>query len=124
MPVHLEFEPTRNFVREVLSEEITVADFLASIDVKINDPRFVPGIKILCDARGAGINLGYDDIERIVGKIRNATAMTQTRMALLRSDDLGFGLPRMFQAISDSAGMNVSVFRREGDAMVWLENRT
>jgi hypothetical protein len=43
-----------------------------------------------------------------------------TRMAIVATTELGFGLARMYQTLSDSMGTEVRVFRDRGEARRWL----
>ncbi len=43
-----------------------------------------------------------------------------SKVAIVADSDVGFGLARMYQSLSDGQETEVSVFRDEGEARAWL----
>ena len=78
------------------------------------------GYDQLSDLRGARVSISTEQVERLAaGILRNARTCKLGRVAIVVSDDVSFGMSRMFSAlvVPDYA---VNVFRSYDEAMEWL----
>lgn len=73
----------------------------------------------------ASTDLSLDDLFELTQWIlENKQDQGARIIAIVASDDLMFGMSRMFHAIQDNFGWTVGVFRTETEAHKWLEQQS
>jgi hypothetical protein len=88
------------------------------------DKRWKPGYHEIADMRDV-------DVSGLTGKgVREVSAMVESytrgkcerfKTAVIASEDLPFGLARMYEAVSDESPESVRVFRDVKAALEWME---
>jgi hypothetical protein len=97
----------------------TITDLLES--VKRMRTTEVWSYSVLVDAREASADLLPMEAHQLVDRIRQiGDAKERGPIAVVTSDDLTFGMVRMFGGLADSTGMRVRPFRDIADANDWL----
>ncbi|MCR9261789.1 MAG: hypothetical protein NXH95_18890 [Pseudomonadaceae bacterium] len=66
-----------------------------------------------------GIDLEADDLRRVASHV-SQLSLPKARAAIVASEDLAYGLIRMYLAFLDIEGVSVRVFREEEAAVAWL----
>jgi hypothetical protein len=122
MPSDLRYDKERNILNVFLSGEITIDDFdeiMDSITHSDEFPADVPTLWDLCevDVRNADTSV----IEKVIGVRTRYPERGKTKLALLASSELAFGLSRMYEALSADLPQTVGVFRDRAEAQQWLE---
>ncbi len=104
---------------EIVIGEIGVEEQCGFIREVLSDPALPSPLKVLRDAREQDGLIGdsLNDLQPIISIAKNAFMPAGSRMAIVASDDLVFGMSRVFQAHLDE---NVSVFRDYDEAREWL----
>ena len=74
----------------------------------------------LWDLRDCLINFSSAELEKIAIFTSDQTGQASSKVAILTTSDLTFGLSRMLQAFSKSENNSLAVFRDEGEALQWL----
>lgn len=106
--------------------DVVIADFVASLSGFYQDPQFAQVENVLCDLRTARIKLSAVEIRQLVGYVRARRRAGRRRTAVVASEDLAFGLSRMFGAwtessAADSDELEMRVFRDADAATAWLQ---
>ena len=105
---------------EIVIGEIGVEEQCGFIREVLSDPALPSPLKVLRDAREQVGLIGdsLKDLQPIISIAKNAFMPAGSRMAIVASDDLVFGMSRVFQArvVTD----DVKVFRRLEEAREWL----
>jgi len=89
------------------------------------DPRWKPGMNILCDFRELlADHFKKEDVQTISGLIEVASdRIGDGRMAVAQPDITSFGLTRMFEMISDGkTRLSIMVFRSYDEALLWIQS--
>ncbi len=98
-----------------LTRQLTVDEFLQMLDDvgkgDVTDRR-------LWDATNF-FNFSAEEIRQIAVKVKDKWPQAE-RVAFVASDDLTFGLVRMFEAFRTQEGFLTKVFRNEEQAREWL----
>ena len=114
------FEEGVEHARVVLSGRVTVNGMLDVLDALTTDGTLFPKKRLL-DTRDCELVLSSVELKQIadMGKSRDA-ASTNSRIAVLVSSDLNFGISKIYEAHRESDNHEVRVFRSESDALAWL----
>ena len=81
-------------------------------------------IRILWDLRDARFNFAETELRGLAEYFRRIARSTEFRTAFVVSEDLEFGLVRMFEVFRETEGARTSVFRDKERAVEWLTNDT
>lgn len=119
MPWSYDIDSERRFIQTRFFGVITLEDAESFYRASKADPRFDPMFAELIDLTDA------DSTQFPTGKIReraDAAPKITARRAIVVSNDLAFGLARMYSTYVDiNGGALVNVFRDRAEAMSWLE---
>jgi hypothetical protein len=121
MPAEYRIDKERRLVLTTCSDALTTADLLAHGDKLLQDPDFTPDFCHFMDLRlVTKVEITSDELRRLA---QRSVFSPESRRALLVSNDLTFGLSRMFGIHREILGEpGIRVFRdREGDeALDWV----
>jgi hypothetical protein len=82
---------------------------------------FKEGLCLVADFRASGTSLTGDDIRQLALHVHNYdAAWGVTKWAFLASDNLMYGLSRMFGALTEQHQVTTQVFRNVEEADGWL----
>ena len=82
---------------------------------------FDPTMHSVADCSGAErIALTPDGIRRLSGHFRTSALSGKRRIAIVAPTDVGYGISRIFAALSEDAAPNLRVFRDYNQAMEWV----
>ena len=123
MPIIFDFKPEYNLV---VSRQVGVIDdeeFLTSYRSLFEGDRFQPSTNLLVDLRQA--DSSKRSKEAIEGFARYFKEWMQkvekkSRVVVIAPRDVSFGLARMYEAYSESAHIDFTVFREADAALEWL----
>ena len=119
MPVTYRIDVEAGLVRTFAHGVVTEAEVLEYQDKLAADPAFEASMGQLTDARGIErLDVTTNGIRQFVAHdARHAERFAGHRMAIVASEDVVFGMARMYQTMSD---VNVGVFRSIEEALVFL----
>ena len=115
--------PDRNLVYVRFTGLVSREDTLEFARALLSDPMFRPGLDELIDARDCEYSGGgFDEIleYRGVRLESGRPAAGKGRWACVVSDDLMYGLSRMFGTLASDLGVEMRVFRDMDEALGWL----
>ena len=79
-----------------------------------------PTCRALWDLRDAEFNLGRSEVWTSADFAKQHSPYQELRMAFVASEDLEFGLLRMWEIFREGEGVQTSVFRDREAALEWL----
>lgn len=122
MPFKFKYDVGRNILYETAEGDLSYQDFmdyhnkLASASIK------APGnTLVLADFRNARVDLSADEMWKVKRKTDQlAEFYGGVKMAIVATDDFGFGMARMYSMTSDIEDFQAAVFKTMGEARAWL----
>ena len=121
MTISYDIDVARRLVRLTLEGPADPAEWFAVMEAATKDPRYEPGFDFLYD-RTATDHIP-DAMYVRAWVFRHAAMMKQTglgRLAVIVSQPVVYGMLRMASVFAESAGVAVTVFWTEGEALAWL----
>jgi hypothetical protein len=95
--------------------------FIAFAKELEDHPGFHEGLDRLYDLRAANMEMDADEVRKITRRIQdNEVLHGDRKVAIAVSNDLQFGLMRIYAAIADDTRANIKLFRSRSDACLWL----
>jgi hypothetical protein len=120
MPIQYVIDTIRQRLLTRADGLVTFEDLSEHLDAEERDRAL--GLPELFDARGATTNLTATEVRRLVQ--RAAAALRHKPLgptAIVATDDVVFGMARMYAILTEQAGAQVEVFRDVGPANRWLQ---
>jgi len=119
MPVFLKIYKERRLVMSTVSGVVTIDDALAHRESLRKHPDFDPSFSQLVDLTNVTkIEFSREDVGRFA---QDTIFLLNSRRAAVATDDLAYGLARMFEMHRESKGEEgVRVFRRLDQALDWV----
>lgn len=104
--------------RGVLTEE----DLINHKKSMASNPKLKPGMAELSDVRGVSrVDISPAGMKKLVAiDAAHSDLLKDYRLAIVASDDLVYGLGRMYEMMTAGNNPNVQVFRTFDEAMQWL----
>jgi hypothetical protein len=122
MPIKITYDPERNILYETGEGEISYKEFVEHRKMLLAYPA-KPSSRalVLCDYRTARIDFSPEEMWRIK-KMSNrvAEAFGGARVAIVASDDFGYGMARMYSMASEAGDFMVEAFKTMAEACAWL----
>lgn len=116
MPVRFDYHPAQNLLLGRAWGRLTAADLL---DYAL--PDYPVGTPELLDLREVEESeLAGADIRRVAERERQGPNRI-SKMAILTTSTLGYGLSRMFQLLADDTDYEIHVFTELVEALKWIE---
>ena len=112
---------SRGFVRISVSPDPDPDEEIESYLGMLSDPRFHPGIAILLDNRARRGEGDSEHVRRMAGLARKSSERLEgCRCAIVVSNDVEFGMARMYELMASGDPLTVRVFRDMEEAESWL----
>jgi hypothetical protein len=118
MSVEIKVTPKNNMVIVQITGRITLQD-LAPLTEKITDGKKYLYSRRLYDFRKCEIDLSTEEMNLYAKKTMQLD-QEYSKIALLVSGELTYGLSRMYQVFRDQDNTDIKVFRDEDKAMDWI----
>ena len=117
----IEVEPDTGWGKVVVTGEITFPELRDLLAAAWADPAYTRVEKAKWNFLETETALGFDDLLQLTQWVsRNKQERGPKVVALIASNDLIFGVSRMFQTLHTDYGWNMNVFRSETEADSWL----
>jgi hypothetical protein len=119
MPATYEIDKQRRLVITTVWEGLTLDDALSHQNKLMADPDFDSGFSQLMDlTHASGSDLQAGDIRKMAER---TVFSTQSRRAIVVSNNLLYGFGRMYEILRETVGENgIRVFRDMDEAVDWL----
>jgi len=100
-------------------------DMLTCVEKVVSDPDFKPDFDHLVDLRDVtNFMSSADDVKVRARRDHNSRKLNASRIAIVSSSDIVFGMSRMYEILMDDADVTVRAFRNMDEATSWLGVRT
>ena len=103
-----------------LSGRVSLEEVFAFLGEVESDPGYAADFDAVLDARGIVVDFDTAVLQGLAGHHRLHAEGTPSRWAMIVSEDLTYGLGRMFEAFMDESPRVFRVFRSMQDALEWL----
>src|SRR5262245_31998352 len=121
MPMHYSMDPKDGRLLTRADGVVTFHDINAHLDVEQHN-RDLSRAELI-DARGAVADLTADQIRVLVQRTADMLRTVDVGpTAIVTTNDLVFGMARMYALLSEHAGVNAEVFRDMPSATNWLRS--
>jgi hypothetical protein len=118
MPGSYTIDPARSLVLTRGWDLVMEREILAHVRALIADPRFARNFHQLIDARDAkSVHFTASTIRELV---RLNPFGAGARRAMVVTNDVVFGMARMYQIMADESPDELQIFRHMDDALQWL----
>ena len=121
MPFELKIIPGETLARIRGWGKEDFASTLASMRAVAEDPRLLPNVPVLMDARELDYLATPPEVSSLAAPNAMPTFFGKHRLAILVRRGAQFGVARVFAAKAESAGAQVEVFAEEQLALAWLK---
>ena len=121
MPITFTVNVAENLIRTVAVGPIELEDIEQYVQQQMTHPDIRPGMHELVDMRAATLDLSYEKMKRLVGRIEPFNdKVGDARCALVSDNDVSFGFARMYEMMAEQTGVETRAFREIGPALEWL----
>lgn len=123
MSIQTEMFAEQGFVVHHVSESISIQEIQAAWGPLLQDPGYQPELNVVWHfTPGTVMSISAQDIADMVKKVAAHIRERGSayRLALVSSDDLNFGVSRMFEGLATQLPLSVLVFRQLDDALEWV----
>ena len=121
MPFSYTIDRDANLIRETWTGAATVADLRQISLDEWADPRYRPGVSILSDFRAARVTITYQEMVDYTRFLAGHGVVA--KQAIVVATQLGFGLARMFELLTEddrTIWESLRIFTDMDDAERWL----
>lgn len=121
MPIEIHYDKEKDTLYGNMLGHVTLEEFEKILKMILLSDEFSPDTKTLWDLRKQDFRNIDTDFEMQLIDIRKKYAKRgNALLAFVVSDDLGFGMSRMYQILSDKLPQHIMVFREYSKAEKWL----
>lgn len=122
MPISYEINKEEELIYTTASGSLDDADIAGFKQKLLSDPDYSPGMKELSDLRAVDeFRVTIAGISRFAGMDEESVEMVKEhRLAIVATEDVIFGMARMYQLQTEKAKPNVQIFRDLQPAREWL----
>lgn len=121
MPIDCRIDEEDGIVYTTLTGEVDEDEIVKALSGIITSPSYRPGLDGLVDLRGHNATQSSAAVRRIAELMtRHHAEIGHSRAALVVSDELGFGLARMYQAFAQDSSIETRIFYELAEANDWL----
>jgi hypothetical protein len=121
MPITYTIDKQRRFIRRLISGAATSDEILASLTEFLKHPDYQPGMKSLTDLRAMRHYASPEDVRQIANFILGRDEEVRGgKAAIVVDKDVGFGMARMLEMLTESSPLSIGVFKNLKEAYEWL----
>lgn len=122
MPITYEINKEQGVIYTTATGSLDDTDIAAFKQKLTSDPDYRPGMKELSDVRGVDeFRVTAAGISRFAGMDEDSEDMVKEhRLAIIATEDVIFGMARMYQFQTEKSKPNVQIFRDLQQAREWL----
>lgn len=122
MPISYSIDASRGVVLTTASGALTDPELLEHKRTLTRDQQFRPGMVELSDVRGVErLDVTAEGVRQFVAQdAQDSDRLSGYRLAIVASQDLVFGMARMYEILTEKNALRVRIFRDMDEARVWL----
>ncbi len=123
MPISYTIDSDQGVVYALVEGTFTLEEMLSTIGKVVQDPKFRKGFAVLSDHRSIVSPATTNQVQSLVRHARQFEILAGTKWAIVTTNDLSFGMMRMFSALAETIPMRIEVFRDYDEALAWLKDK-
>ncbi len=126
MPIETRIDTEANLITHEIMGEFDLDGFKVGYDSLLAHPDFSQDMNVLWDLREGDVSsFSYDDLMNVTRYIENRVEGEASvhKVAIVASSNLGFGISRMYEMLSEELPIILRVFRDIEEASKWLGER-
>ena len=124
MSVVTEINEGKNLIIHHFSENISLQLLADTIKNTVEDPKYKVGMNAIwsCD-EGTVVNMTSEETQALGEFARQAFDESGVgyKLALVASDDLAYGMARVYEGWSNDRAVDIKTFRKLDEAVAWME---
>ena len=120
MPITAHVDPDTRIALYSASGDIARDDVVSIIAEIYRDPAFQSPWRSMWDLTGAKPLFSADELREIAAYVRAHRPADSGRVAIIATEDLAFGMGRMYEVFSSDLQVETRVFRDSETARQWL----
>jgi len=121
MPVRTNYDKNTDILYVHVKSPVGISDFQAVITQIVNSKEHTSHVNTLWDFRHmAFVDFEPDILQKLVQIKNEAPERMDTKRALVISDDLGFGMTKMYESMARDLPDHIMIFRSFENAELWL----
>ena len=121
MPIDLHYDREKNILYVTIGEQITQEEFSKAIEKITHSDEFPPDVPTLWDLRTGDFTTADSSLTTLFIEIRKKhPERGKAKIALIVSDDLAFGMSRMYELKAFDLPQEMRVFRDYAEGEQWI----
>lgn len=123
MNAELRYNKDKKILYCVFNESFTLEDYESVFHAITHSEEYPPDVNTLWDVGKINFtDINEDYMKRLISIRHKFPERGRSKVAIITSGDLGFGLGRMYGVFSEFEGMpqNIHIFRKRDDGEKWL----
>jgi hypothetical protein len=120
MPYSHTIHPQEKYALMIAEGACDLDQTIVAMTSLAHDPEFRPGFGILADARRVEYTPGAEETHQLATVASQRDVFLDHPMAIVVSQDLNYGIARIFSALASLRGATAEVFRDMEAARAWL----
>lgn len=120
MPITALVDPDTGIAHYSATGDVTRDDVLSIIKKVYSDPAFRSPWLSMWDLTGARPLFTADELREVAAYVRDHRPVDAGRIAIVATEDLAYGMSRMYEVFASDLQVETSVFRDSGLAQRWL----
>jgi hypothetical protein len=122
MPVKIIHDSDKNIIRATITGQPTLVDLDAAFQSITTSTEYPPDVDAIWDLRDADVKTADDKFVRhIIELLKRYPQRARCKSALIATDDLAYGMSRMFQILSeDKVTQELMIFRTYAEGEQWI----
>jgi len=117
----LQYDKNKKILTCLCKGPVSTGEFKASLALMVSSQEYPPAVDVLWDVREADpASFDISLVGQAVSIRQNYPQRGDSKLAVVASDDLRFGLSRMYEMMTDEMPQDIHIFRTVADAEQWL----
>ena len=120
MPATARVDPDTGIAHCLATGELTRDEILAAVDQVYRDPNYRAPWRTIWDIAGATPVLNLEELRAVVAYVKAHRPEGKGKTAIVATEDLAFGLSRMYEVLAGEQPVETRAFRDSEEALQWI----
>jgi hypothetical protein len=123
MPIDLRYDAAKNILYATIQGQIQRNEFAEALRAITNSSEYPPDVAVLWDARFVEMSSVDSKYElELIGIRKSFPERGNSKIAIIVSSTMAFGMGRMYEQLSGSLPQNIMVFKEIEPGENWLQS--
>lgn len=124
MPLQITYNRQKGILYGVVDAQVKLEELAKAMRNISEANEYPPDVPTLWDLRKLDFTaINKDYLEKLISLRQDNPQRGQARIAIIADEDLGFGISRMYEMLSEGLPQRIMVFRSVDEGEVWLCQR-